>query len=229
MDDTKEHHTTQGPITVTYTSSEPVVTYTSSEPTVTYTTTEPTVTYTTTSEPTVTYTSEPIVTYTKNDPIVTYTTTESTPVVTYTTTRSEPVVTYTTKESPQSSFTTITHEVLSNTPTVSTVTSTAVVSTVPTDINGVPKEAITTDRNVAPAYLSEKTGHLETKEGLHDVSADSNEQGNVEEYDAQGNLINFVMSPGEKSLIRKLDFMYVMPYICVLNFLQVLQIQVTYK
>lgn len=56
----------------------------------------------------------------------------------------------------------------------------------------------------------------------HDhVSADSNEQGNVEEYDANGNHINFVMSETEKKLIRKMDFIYVMPYVCILNFLQV--------
>ncbi|KAL7333322.1 hypothetical protein PS15p_202234 [Mucor circinelloides] len=41
-----------------------------------------------------------------------------------------------------------------------------------------------------------------------------------EEYDEHGNQINFVMSETETKLVRKLDYMYVMPYIAVLNFLQ---------
>jgi len=46
-------------------------------------------------------------------------------------------------------------------------------------------------------------------------------QGSNEEYDEHGNQINFVMSETETKLVRKLDYMYVMPYIAVLNFLQV--------
>lgn len=52
----------------------------------------------------------------------------------------------------------------------------------------------------------------------HDHISDSNEK--VEEYDLNGNQINFVMTDVEKRLIRRLDYIYVMPYVCILNFLQ---------
>lgn len=229
MDVNKEYHTTQGPTTVTYTTSDPVVTYTTSEPTVTYTTTE--------SEPVVTYTT------TTSEPVVTYTTTKSEPVVTYTTTKSEPVVTYSSHENPSAGYTTTDKASPNESYTITTTTTTTVPenttspqiehivtsvntgSAVPTDVgHKVPTKTVSASQDAPPpAYQSEKSENLDTKSGLHDTSADSNEQGNVEEYDEQGNLINFIMSPGEKSLLRKLDFMYVMPYICVLNFLQVIQ------
>lgn len=41
-----------------------------------------------------------------------------------------------------------------------------------------------------------------------------------EMYDLNGNPIHFVMSPEEKKLVRKLDYIYVMPFISILNFLQ---------
>jgi hypothetical protein len=58
------------------------------------------------------------------------------------------------------------------------------------------------------------------------ISSSAEERGEqhtqvVEEYDAHGNQINFVMSETERRLVRKLDFIYVMPFVCVLNFLQV--------
>lgn len=54
----------------------------------------------------------------------------------------------------------------------------------------------------------------------HAATLEKGQEAN-EEYDEHGNQINFVMSKAETKLVRKLDYMYVMPYIAVLNFLQV--------
>lgn len=44
----------------------------------------------------------------------------------------------------------------------------------------------------------------------------------AQEYDENGNKHNFTISQTEKRLVRKLDFVYVMPFVAILNFLQVL-------
>lgn len=51
--------------------------------------------------------------------------------------------------------------------------------------------------------VNQKSGHIET------------------EYDVNGNQKNVTISAVEKKLIRKLDFIYVMPFVAILNFLQV--------
>lgn len=43
----------------------------------------------------------------------------------------------------------------------------------------------------------------------------------IEEFDKNGERI-YVKSDAEKALVRKLDFIYVMPFIALLNFLQVI-------
>lgn len=59
-----------------------------------------------------------------------------------------------------------------------------------------------------------------------DVAAAEKGQEINEEYDEYGNQINFVMSETEIKLVRKLDYIYVMPYVAVLNFLQVKYTQI---
>jgi hypothetical protein len=99
--------------------------------------------------------------------------------------------------------------------------------TVPTTTTTTYTTATTTTSNSAENTISDKTEqHDEEKdialddEKLDHIS-DSNEHGQVEEYDQTGNLVNFVMSREEKRLVNKLDFIYVMPFVCILNFLQV--------
>jgi hypothetical protein len=55
----------------------------------------------------------------------------------------------------------------------------------------------------------------------HHHSSETHLEDTIEEYDSHGNHINFVMSDAEKRLIRKMDYIYVMPFVCILNFLQV--------
>lgn len=76
------------------------------------------------------------------------------------------------------------------------------------------------------SYVTESRDSYDEKEvvledqNLDHVS-DINRHVVTDEYDENGNLVNFVMSPVEKKLVFKLDFIYVMPYVCILNFLQV--------
>lgn len=76
------------------------------------------------------------------------------------------------------------------------------------------------------SYVTESRDSYDEKEvvledqNLDHVS-DINRHVVTDEYDENGNLVNFVMSPVEKRLVFKLDFIYVMPYVCILNFLQV--------
>lgn len=95
--------------------------------------------------------------------------------------------------------------------TVPTVTTTTTTTTTTRHSNTTEVE----EEDHKSYVLDEKHDHVYAE------AADSHEQGNVEEYDANGNHINFVMTETEKKLIRKLDFIYVMPYVCILNFLQV--------
>ncbi|GAA5801260.1 hypothetical protein HPULCUR_006705 [Helicostylum pulchrum] len=75
------------------------------------------------------------------------------------------------------------------------------------------------------AYVTESRDSYDEKEvvledqNLDHVS-DVNRQVIADEYDENGNLVDFVMCPVEKKLVFKLDFIYVMPYVCILNFLQ---------
>ena len=83
----------------------------------------------------------------------------------------------------------------------------------------------TTNTNYADQYSADEKFDDKTvvMDDQHVQHVTDTEQGEVEEYDTHGNHINFVMSETEKKLIRKLDFIYVMPYVCILNFLQVRQ------
>lgn len=58
-----------------------------------------------------------------------------------------------------------------------------------------------------------------TTNTMHEKSAESFTDAG-EEYDSKGERI-YVQSEAEKALVRKLDFIYVMPFIAALNFLQV--------
>ena len=69
--------------------------------------------------------------------------------------------------------------------------------------------------------VEEKTAVIDEKASAReylDTTASSNEV--TEEFDARGDRI-YVKSSAEKALVRKLDFIYVMPFIAILNFLQV--------
>lgn len=99
--------------------------------------------------------------------------------------------------------------------------------TVPTVTTTTYTTTTTTTSNSAENTVSDKVEHQgEEKEIVLedeklDHISDSHEQSHSEEFDQYGNRINFVMSREERRLVNKLDYIYVMPYICVLNFLQV--------
>ncbi|KAI9278608.1 major facilitator superfamily domain-containing protein [Phascolomyces articulosus] len=68
--------------------------------------------------------------------------------------------------------------------------------------------------------VEEKTAVVDEKSEKHDyldTSASSNDV--TEEFDARGERI-YTKSDAEKKLVRKLDYLYVMPFIAILNFLQ---------
>lgn len=63
------------------------------------------------------------------------------------------------------------------------------------------------------------TATTTTTNTMHEKSTESFTDAG-EEYDSKGERI-YVQSEAEKALVRKLDFIYVMPFIAALNFLQV--------
>ncbi|KAG2223093.1 hypothetical protein INT45_008941 [Circinella minor] len=68
--------------------------------------------------------------------------------------------------------------------------------------------------------VEEKTSVIDEKASARDyldTSSSSNEA--TEEFDARGDRI-YVKSDAEKQYVRKLDFIYVMPFVAILNFLQ---------
>lgn len=81
---------------------------------------------------------------------------------------------------------------------------------------------VTTTHHTSVATTSDYSESSKTEQEVSlDEKMAEHGSSSVEEYDAQGNQINFVMSETERKLVRKLDYIYVMPFICVLNFLQV--------
>lgn len=77
----------------------------------------------------------------------------------------------------------------------------------------------TEHEDILDEKVDQMSHHSDSAHG-HAAAMEKGQEGN-EEYDEHGNQINFVMSETETKLVRKLDYMYVMPYIAVLNFLQV--------
>lgn len=73
--------------------------------------------------------------------------------------------------------------------------------------------------------MDEKTEDHSVSTKHEDVMLDTESQimktAGDEKYDLNGNPVHFVMTPEERKLVRKLDYMYVMPFVSVLNFLQV--------
>lgn len=74
------------------------------------------------------------------------------------------------------------------------------------------EETITTEKHQGDVLTPTTTiQDAKDAEAIVDVS---------EEFDKNGDRI-YVRSAAEKALVRKLDFIYVMPFVAVLNFLQV--------
>lgn len=87
--------------------------------------------------------------------------------------------------------------------------------------------AMTTEEKVetgSDRMLSHEDG-LVRDDTIIASSIEINEKSDIttaQEYDENGNKRNFTISQTEKRLVRKLDFIYVMPFVAILNFLQVL-------
>ncbi|CEG64648.1 hypothetical protein RMATCC62417_01584 [Rhizopus microsporus] len=85
--------------------------------------------------------------------------------------------------------------------------------------------AMTTEEKVetgSDRMLSHEDG-LVRDDTIIASSIEINEKSDIttaQEYDENGNKRNFTISQTEKRLVRKLDFIYVMPFVAILNFLQ---------
>lgn len=87
--------------------------------------------------------------------------------------------------------------------------------------------AMVTEEKVetGPDVISSHEDALARYDTIIASSIEINEKSDIttaQEYDENGNKHNFTISQAEKRLVRKLDFIYVMPFVAILNFLQVL-------